>query len=71
METPVVFPDAHDELAADIRTLIEAARLRVAQTVNQELVLLNWQIGNEFGAISSRKHGQNTVTRLSLHCRDN
>jgi hypothetical protein len=33
------------ELVADIRALIEAARLRVAQTVNSELVLLNWQSG--------------------------
>ena len=34
------------ELAADIRAIIEAARLRVAQTVNAELVLLYWQIGS-------------------------
>lgn len=34
------------ELAADLRSLIEAARLQVAQTVNAELVLLYWQIGD-------------------------
>ena len=39
-------PHALRELAADIRSLIEAARLRVAQTVNAELVLLYWQIGD-------------------------
>jgi hypothetical protein len=37
---------AASELAADLRTLIQAARLRVAQTVNAELVILYWQIGN-------------------------
>jgi predicted nuclease of restriction endonuclease-like (RecB) superfamily len=38
-------PRAFGELAADIRRLIEATRVRVAQTVNAELVLLYWQIG--------------------------
>ncbi|MBL8238684.1 MAG: hypothetical protein JNM66_14765 [Bryobacterales bacterium] len=37
---------ASGELTADIRGLIEAVRLRVAQTVNAELVLLYWQIGD-------------------------
>ncbi len=46
IESAVVVPHAPGELAADIRALIEAARHRVAQTVNAELVLLNWQIGN-------------------------
>jgi len=46
IESAVVVPHASGELAADIRAFIEAARLRVAQTVNAELVLLNWQIGN-------------------------
>jgi len=34
------------ELAADLRNLIDAARLRVARTVNAELVMLYWQIGS-------------------------
>jgi hypothetical protein len=46
LENAVVVPHASGELAADIRAFIEAARLKVAQTVNAELVLLNWQIGN-------------------------
>jgi DUF1016 N-terminal domain len=46
IESVVVVPNVPGELAADIRAFIEAARLRVAQTVNAELVLRNWQIGN-------------------------
>lgn len=42
----VLRPNAASELAADLRSLIQAARLRVAQTVNAELVTLYWQIGN-------------------------
>lgn len=39
-------PPSFGELAADIRSLIEATRVRVAQTVNAELVLLYWRIGD-------------------------
>jgi len=42
----VPVPQPSGGLAADIRGLIEAVRLRVAQTVNAELVLLYWQIGD-------------------------
>ncbi len=38
-------PHAFGGLAADIRSLIDATRVRVAQTVNAELVLLYWRIG--------------------------
>ena len=34
-----------DELLGELRTLIEVARGRVAQTVNSELVLLYWRVG--------------------------
>ena len=33
------------EIATDIRALINGTRLRIAQTANAELVLLNWKIG--------------------------
>ncbi len=39
-------PHTVAELAEDLRSLIQTARLRVAQTVNAELVVLYWQIGN-------------------------
>ncbi len=32
-------------LLGDLRTLIESARMRTAQAVNAELVLLHWRIG--------------------------
>jgi hypothetical protein len=47
LERGVLAPHALGKLAADLRSLIEAARLRVAQTVNAELVPLYWQIGNQ------------------------
>ena len=45
-EAAVATPALSGELAADIRGLIDAARRRVALTVNAELVLLYWQIGS-------------------------
>ena len=45
-QSPVSAPQVLGELAADLRALIEATRLRVARTVNAELVMLYWQIGN-------------------------
>lgn len=47
---------ASDELAGSIRPLIEQARVRVAQSVNSELVLLYWRIGKRIREeISARK----------------
>lgn len=40
-----VSPTAPTGLLGDIQVLIEAARLRVATTVNAELTLLFWRIG--------------------------
>ena len=56
------------ELAADIRSLIEATRLRVAQTVNAELVLLYWLIGSRIRRDVLRERGRSTGKKLSLHC---
>jgi hypothetical protein len=36
-----------DDLLKDLRTLIDQARSRVAQTVNTELVALHWHIGEK------------------------
>jgi len=44
---PATPPDsATTGLLGDIRSLIETARSRVATTVNTELVMLNWRIGD-------------------------
>jgi hypothetical protein len=39
-------PPARWELAADIHRLVEAGGLRAARTVNAEIVLLYWRIGD-------------------------
>lgn len=41
----IASPAAPTALLGDIRALIEASRQRVASTVNAELTLLLWQIG--------------------------
>ena len=68
-EASVATPALSSELAADIRGLIEAARLSVAMTVNAELVLLYWQIGSRIrGDIlgQARAHyGEEIVSTLS------
>ena len=43
---PVPAPRVLGELAADLRSLIETTRLRVARTVNAELVMLYWEVGS-------------------------
>lgn len=57
------------ELAADLRSLIEATRLRVARAVNAELVMLYWQIGNRIRrdilGKTRAENGDQTVSTLS------
>lgn len=43
--TDKLVPITPDALVQELRTLIEATRGRVAQTVNSELVALHWQVG--------------------------
>ena len=62
-------PQAFEQLAADIRSLIEASRFRAAKTVNTELVLLYWQIGTRIrqdilGQVRA-EYGEQTVSTLS------
>ena len=45
-QSPVPAPRVLGELAADLRSLIDTTRLRVARTVNAELVMLYWEIGS-------------------------
>lgn len=69
---PVVRPASPaattDHLLGDIRSLIENARSRVAQTVNAGLVLLHWQIGDRIqkGVLHGRaEYGKQIVATLS------
>jgi predicted nuclease of restriction endonuclease-like (RecB) superfamily len=68
-ERSLVVPPAIGELATDLRRLIEATRARVAQTVNAELVMLNWQIGNRIHrdilAETRAGYGEQIVSTLS------
>ncbi len=56
-------------LAADIRRFIEATRTSVAQSVNAQLVLLNWQIGSRIRRdilVEARaEYGEQIVSTLS------
>jgi len=59
---------ATDHLLGDIRSLIESARGRVAQTVNAGLVLLHWQIGERIqkDVLHGRsEYGEQIVATLS------
>lgn len=73
-EPRAVVPHAMGNLTADIRGLIEAARLRVAQTVNVELVMLNWQIGNRIRrdilGEARAEYGDQIVSTLSRQLTD-
>jgi predicted nuclease of restriction endonuclease-like (RecB) superfamily len=57
------------QLAADIRGLIDAVRLRAARSVNAELVLLYWQIGNRIRrdilGEARAEYGEEIVSTLS------
>lgn len=68
-EAALTTPALSGELAADIRALIEAARLRVALTVNAELVLLYWQIGSRIRrdilGQARAQYGEEIVSTLS------
>jgi hypothetical protein len=46
LKSQVPAPRVLGELAADLRSLIETTRLRVARIVNAELVMLYWEIGS-------------------------
>ena len=64
-----------DTLLSDIRALIEQARERMAQTVNAELVILNWHIGKRIQkdvlAQERAEYGKQIVATVSrqLTCR--
>jgi hypothetical protein len=45
-QSPVPAPRVLGELAADLRSLTETTRLRVARALNAELVMLYWEIGS-------------------------
>jgi len=67
-QSPVPAPRVLGELAADLRSLIETTRLRVARTVNAELVMLYWEIGSRIRRDilgDSAEYGNQIVSTLS------
>ncbi len=46
-----------EDLPSKISTLIEQARRKVAQTINQEMVLLYWNIGKTISPITAWRIG--------------
>ena len=70
-ESALAHPPIADALAADIRALIDAARLRVAHAVNAELVLLYGRLALDSGMACSVVPGPTMASALSLPCRDN
>jgi hypothetical protein len=60
------------QLVLELRELIDTARSRVAQTVNVELVMLHWHIGDSprgeasptgFGGIFFKRNAQTMVSK--------
>jgi predicted nuclease of restriction endonuclease-like (RecB) superfamily len=62
-------PSTPPELLGDLRTLIEAARIRVAVGINSEMVLLYWNIGSRIRMDILGKeraaYGKNIITTVS------
>jgi len=57
------------KLAGDVREIIESTRIRVAQNVNAELVMMNWRIGvrihRDILAGARAEYGEQIVSTLS------
>jgi predicted nuclease of restriction endonuclease-like (RecB) superfamily len=57
------------KLAGDVRQIIESTRVRVAQSVNAELVMMNWKIGvrihRDVLAEARAEYGEQIVSTLS------
>jgi len=58
-EQPPLFPDAnYAAFLNGLKTRIRSAQVKAALAVNQELILLYWQIGPIFSPGSKRKDGE-------------
>lgn len=70
-QTDLTTPDAlPPSLLADVRSLIDGARMRVAQTANVELALLYWRIGDRVSrenlAQERAEYGSRVIDSLSV-----
>ena len=65
-----LLPDDYAALLATLKERIQAARLRAAVAVNQELILLYWSIGRDIlGRVSTEGWGTRVVQRLAKDLR--
>lgn len=65
-QSPDLPEEDYDKFLAEMKELIETAQVKAALAVNQEMILLYWQIGREI--LNRQKHqgwGANVVNRLS------
>lgn len=71
MSTEMVpVPEGYDQLLAELRERIQAARMRAALAVNSELVLLYWRIGRDIlDRQWQERWGARIIDRLALDLR--
>lgn len=61
-----IMPEGYGALLADLKERIRSVQVRAALAVNQELVLLYWQIGREILARQAQEGwGAKVITRLA------
>ncbi len=58
-------------LIEEVRRLIADSRQTVATTINANLTLLYWRIGNRIIVESSEENWRSMASRLSHRCHDN
>ena len=65
-QPPLIPPDAYAVFLSDLKDRIRSAQVKAALAVNQELVLLYWQIGTEILQRQEKEGwGRKVVTRLA------
>lgn len=61
-----LFPENYDAFLDGLKQRIRTAQIRAALTVNQELVMLYWQIGQEISSrVKQQKWGSKVIAQLA------
>lgn len=62
-----LFPENYDAFLNALKQRIRTAQIRAALAVNQELVMLYWQIGQEISSrrVKQQKWGSKVIARLA------
>lgn len=65
-KSPLIPPDAYETFLTDLKARIRTAQFKAAIAVNQELVMLYWQIGQEIlQRQRTESWGNNVIGRLA------